>query len=151
MTRISRRDFASRSAALAIAGMSVPGWMSLAEAAATEGAAAAPLDLAEWSCFWVGVEQTHLARGTSTTESSRPSPRQTGSAPPSTETICFAPQALRVEMLSHQRAWSGHGRPPVVVGEALLQFGVVHNGGTIVRLRNRRSRRSWRSEPAEFP
>src|SRR5437867_1859357 len=27
-------------------------------------AAAPPLDLAEWSYFWVGVEQAHLARGT---------------------------------------------------------------------------------------
>ena len=66
MTRISRRDFVSRSAALAVAGVSAPGWMSLADAAPAEGAAAAPLDLAEWSYFWVGVEQAHLARGTST-------------------------------------------------------------------------------------
>ena len=47
MTRISRRDFVSRSAALAAAGMSAPGWMSLAGAAPAEGAAAAPIDLAE--------------------------------------------------------------------------------------------------------
>ena len=66
MTRISRRDFVSRSAAVAVAGVSAPGWMSLADAAPAEGAAAAPLDLAEWSYFWIGVEQAHLARGTST-------------------------------------------------------------------------------------
>jgi len=30
------------------------------------GPAAVPLDLAEWSYFWIGVEQSHLARGTLT-------------------------------------------------------------------------------------
>jgi hypothetical protein len=43
MTRISRRDFVSRSAALAAAGMSAPGWMSLAGAAHAEGAATASI------------------------------------------------------------------------------------------------------------
>jgi len=65
----SRRDFI-RSAAFGIGGLSSTTWLDAlvadARQAQTAGqqAAAPPLDLAEWSYFWVGVEQAHLARGT---------------------------------------------------------------------------------------
>jgi pimeloyl-ACP methyl ester carboxylesterase len=66
----TRREFLRRAAAL---GFSVPAL--IAGAGSTEAGAsfggqignASPersLDLAEWSYFWVGVEQAHLARGT---------------------------------------------------------------------------------------
>src|ERR1700694_2125772 len=73
-SKSSRREFMSRTAALAAAGVSLPEWMT-AQAShagmvmppAGQASAArveAPLDIAEWSYFWVGVERAHLARGT---------------------------------------------------------------------------------------
>jgi pimeloyl-ACP methyl ester carboxylesterase len=53
---ISRRDFAVLTAGTALAG-------ALATQASAE-TTAAPLDLAEWSYFWVNVERAELARGT---------------------------------------------------------------------------------------
>src|SRR5881628_2192911 len=68
---IGRRDFMRGAAALGAGGLCAS---TLLEALAANPAAAAqagaaraaaqPLDLAEWSYFWVGVEQAHLARGT---------------------------------------------------------------------------------------
>ena len=64
----------SRAAALAAAGVSLPEWMTaqaghagMVMPSAGQASAApvdAPLDIAEWSYFWVGVERAHLARGT---------------------------------------------------------------------------------------
>jgi pimeloyl-ACP methyl ester carboxylesterase len=67
--RLSRRGFIRRAAAFIAAGASLPAWMVSrpAHAAAQTGGAAsptlAPLDLAEWSYFFVGVERSDLARG----------------------------------------------------------------------------------------
>ena len=71
---LSRREFISQTAALAVAGMTVPGSgagiaAGAAKAVAATGQSTAPsagaaLDLAEWSYFWVGIERAHLARGT---------------------------------------------------------------------------------------
>ncbi len=56
--KISRRDFAVLTAGTALAG-------ALATQAGAETThTAAPLDLAEWSYFWVNVERAELARGT---------------------------------------------------------------------------------------
>src|SRR6267378_6963991 len=67
----SRRDFIRTSAALGIGGFSatrlleaLAGQPVEATQASAARAAAQPLDLAEWSYFWIGVEQAHLARGT---------------------------------------------------------------------------------------
>jgi len=67
----SRRDFIRTSAALGIGGFSatrlleaLAGQPMEATQASAARAAAQPLDLAEWSYFWIGVEQAHLARGT---------------------------------------------------------------------------------------
>ena len=58
---ISRRDFA----ALAASGVSLLASAGLeAQTSTAPAAAGPPLDIAEWSYFWVGVEQAHLARGT---------------------------------------------------------------------------------------
>jgi pimeloyl-ACP methyl ester carboxylesterase len=67
---LSRRGFIRGAAAAIAAGASVPAWMlgspAHAAAAQTGGTAAAalpPLDLAEWSYFFVGVERIEMARG----------------------------------------------------------------------------------------
>src|SRR5215471_3072640 len=66
---LSRRGFIRGAAAAIAAGVSVPAWMfgrnELAVAAQTRSGAAAlpPLDLAEWTYFFVGVERVDLARG----------------------------------------------------------------------------------------
>ena len=66
----TRRDFLRRAAAL---GFSAPALILGAGSADADSSfggqngSASPdrsLDLAEWSYFWVGVEQAHLARGT---------------------------------------------------------------------------------------
>src|SRR5216117_1641097 len=59
----TRRDFIRGAAALTIGGFSMSDLLA-APQAPTVTDAAVPLDLAEWSYFWVGVEQAHLARGT---------------------------------------------------------------------------------------
>ena len=67
----TRRDFI-RSAALGIGGLSSTRLLDAMAAytpqtpAAALQPTAAPVDLAEWSYFWIGVEQAHLARGTTT-------------------------------------------------------------------------------------
>ena len=68
--RVSRRGFIRGAAAAIAAGASVPAWMlgspAHAAAAQTGGTAAAalpPLDLAESSYFFVGVERIEMARG----------------------------------------------------------------------------------------
>jgi pimeloyl-ACP methyl ester carboxylesterase len=65
---LSRRGFIRGAAAALAAGISVPAWMigrpELAAAQARSGAASLPpLDLAEWTYFFVGVERVDLARG----------------------------------------------------------------------------------------
>jgi pimeloyl-ACP methyl ester carboxylesterase len=64
--RIDRRTFIRRTSALAGMGISIPAWMlgDPAAAAAEGPAAAPPLDLAEWSYLFVGVERAELARAT---------------------------------------------------------------------------------------
>ena len=66
---VSRRGFIRGASGVLAAGVSIPGWMlgSPAQAAAAQtggaaGPALAPLDLAEWSYFFVGVERVELAR-----------------------------------------------------------------------------------------
>src|SRR4029077_11698583 len=69
--RVSRRGFIRGASAVLAAGASIPAWMlgNTAHAAASQtgraGAAraAAPLDLAEWSYFFVGVERIEMSRG----------------------------------------------------------------------------------------
>jgi len=69
--RVSRRGFIRGASAVLAAGASIPAWMlgnpAHAAAAQTGGAgsapALAPLDLAEWSYFFVGVERIEMARG----------------------------------------------------------------------------------------
>ena len=61
-----RRGFIRGAAAAVAASVVVPGWIAgdTAHAAAqTAGGALPPLDLAEWSYFFVGVERIDLARG----------------------------------------------------------------------------------------
>ena len=67
---LSRRDFVRGASAALAAGVSLPAWIvgsasqaSAAQAGAAASSALAPLDLAEWSYFFVGVERTDLARG----------------------------------------------------------------------------------------
>jgi pimeloyl-ACP methyl ester carboxylesterase len=69
----TRRDFIRHAAALGIGGFSAKTFLDTLAATPAEAAAAqanaqramAPgVDLAEWSYFWIGVEQAHLARGT---------------------------------------------------------------------------------------
>ena len=63
----TRREFLRRTSAV---GVSAPALLRITRADAEfavqyrEGAPDRSLDLAEWSYFWVGVEQAHLARGT---------------------------------------------------------------------------------------
>ncbi|OYX35283.1 MAG: hypothetical protein B7Y99_03980 [Caulobacterales bacterium 32-69-10] len=69
---VSRRDFMSRASALGVAGAATAATAMLAaspSAAQVAGAARsaanrAPLELAEWSYFWLGVTRAKLARGT---------------------------------------------------------------------------------------
>lgn len=68
---MTRRDFMGQ-AALGVGSLSAPAWLdalaaksaegALAQAART-GAAQKPLEIVEWSYFWVGVERAELARG----------------------------------------------------------------------------------------
>jgi pimeloyl-ACP methyl ester carboxylesterase len=57
----TRRDFLRRTAA---AGVAVPLWLRQVSAQRGDAPPDRALDIAEWSYFWVGVEQAHLARGT---------------------------------------------------------------------------------------
>ena len=69
--RVSRRGFIRGASAVLAAGASIPAWMlgspAYAAAAQTGGVGSAPslapLDLAEWSYFFVGVERIEMARG----------------------------------------------------------------------------------------
>src|SRR5213594_3198619 len=68
---IGRRDFIRGAAALGAGGLCASTVLdalaanpALSAQAGAARAAAQGLDLAEWSYFWVGVEQAHLARGT---------------------------------------------------------------------------------------
>ena len=68
--RLSRRGFIRGAAAAVAAGVSIPSWMlgspvhaAAAQTGGSAGPALAPLDLAEWSYFFVGVERIELARG----------------------------------------------------------------------------------------
>jgi pimeloyl-ACP methyl ester carboxylesterase len=70
--RIGRRDFMRRATALGIAGAAASALGALTaapseaavQAAAKAATAATPLDLAEWSYFWLGVQRARLAKGT---------------------------------------------------------------------------------------
>ena len=70
--RIGRRDFMRRATALGVAGAAAAALPTLvatpSEAAVQQAAKAAsamaPLDLAEWSYFWLGVQRAKLAKGT---------------------------------------------------------------------------------------
>jgi pimeloyl-ACP methyl ester carboxylesterase len=58
---ISRREFLSRAAALGLGGMSAPFLIQTLQNGGAEALAAEtkkPLELAEWSFFWLGVERT---------------------------------------------------------------------------------------------
>ncbi|HMF97672.1 MAG TPA: twin-arginine translocation signal domain-containing protein, partial [Vicinamibacterales bacterium] len=57
----TRREFLRRTA---IAGVAAPMWLRDIGAQPPKPSADRALDVAEWSYFWVGVEQAHLARGT---------------------------------------------------------------------------------------
>jgi len=68
--RISRRGFIRGASAALTAGASIPAWMlgapgpaAAAQTGGSAGPALAPLDLAEWSYFFVGVERIDMARG----------------------------------------------------------------------------------------
>jgi pimeloyl-ACP methyl ester carboxylesterase len=65
---LTRRDFASMaSGALSVLGVLGAGTSLAAQTGTTADAATAseaPLDLAEWSFFWVGVERAEIPRGT---------------------------------------------------------------------------------------
>src|ERR1700736_232840 len=68
---INRRDFMRQTAAASAGAMSAPTLLktftTFAEStplAAQDASAPAPLDVAEWSFFWVGVERAELAKGT---------------------------------------------------------------------------------------
>src|SRR6478609_1306942 len=66
---LSRRGFIRGAAAALAAGVSIPAWMlgrpgqAVAAQARSGAAALPPLDLAEWTYFFVGVERVDLARG----------------------------------------------------------------------------------------
>lgn len=70
--RIGRREFMRRATAIGVAGAAATALGTLTasptEAAVQEAAKAAsaqaPLDLAEWSYFWLGVQRARLAKGT---------------------------------------------------------------------------------------
>jgi pimeloyl-ACP methyl ester carboxylesterase len=57
----TRREFLRRTA---IAGVATPMWLRDVRSQPASPSADRALDIAEWSYFWVGVEQAHLARGT---------------------------------------------------------------------------------------
>jgi len=57
----TRRDFLRRST---LAALAAPVWLRSARAQVGDAQAERSVDVAEWSYFWVGVEQAHLARGT---------------------------------------------------------------------------------------
>jgi pimeloyl-ACP methyl ester carboxylesterase len=68
---ITRREFMRGATALGVGAVSASTLLQALAAnsapvaqASSARAAAQPLDIAEWSYFWVGVEQAHLARGT---------------------------------------------------------------------------------------
>ena len=68
--RVSRRGFIRRASGVLAAGVSIPAWMlgspaqaGAAQSGASAAPALAPLDLAEWSYFFVGVERIEMARG----------------------------------------------------------------------------------------
>ena len=63
---LTRRDFATAAAGgLAVTSMlAKPGQLAAQYATGTAPTAKIPLDLAEWSYFWVGVERADLASGT---------------------------------------------------------------------------------------
>ncbi|HWY88994.1 MAG TPA: alpha/beta fold hydrolase [Gemmataceae bacterium] len=64
-TMLSRRDFAATAASGLAALAARPSQLAAQTAGSAQAAAAqAPLDIAEWSFFWVGVERAELARGT---------------------------------------------------------------------------------------
>ena len=70
-SRINRRDFVRDTAVVSAGAMTAPALLtalasnaSAAPLAAQAAAAPVPLDIAEWSFFWVGVERAELARGT---------------------------------------------------------------------------------------
>jgi pimeloyl-ACP methyl ester carboxylesterase len=65
--QVTRREFMQRAAALGVAGAAASILGSLAsnaEAAAAATAAQPPLDVREWSYFWLGIKRAELARGT---------------------------------------------------------------------------------------
>jgi pimeloyl-ACP methyl ester carboxylesterase len=57
----TRREFLRRTA---VAGVTAPLWLRDPRAQTATPSPDRALDIAEWSYFWVGVEQAHLARGT---------------------------------------------------------------------------------------
>ncbi len=61
---ISRRDLMRGAAAVTAAGMFLPGAAVAQSSVAQSGTSATPLDIAEYSWSWVGVERSELARGT---------------------------------------------------------------------------------------
>jgi len=71
MTKHNRRDFMRQTAAASAGAMSAPALLTTLTTfaqgatplAAQTAAAQAPLDVAEWSFFWVGVERAELAKG----------------------------------------------------------------------------------------
>jgi hypothetical protein len=70
--RIGRRDFMRTATALGVAGAAASAMNLLSSSpseaavqqAAKAASAMAPLDLAEWSYFWLGAQRAHLAKGT---------------------------------------------------------------------------------------
>ncbi|HEY3044698.1 MAG TPA: alpha/beta fold hydrolase, partial [Vicinamibacterales bacterium] len=69
MTKHNRRDFMRDTAVVTAGAMTAPSLLTTLTAlapsvsAAQAAAAPAPLDVAEWSFFWVGVERAELAKG----------------------------------------------------------------------------------------
>src|SRR5271169_4526072 len=61
--KLSRREFGTLAAGGMLLGGS--GALTAATTEAAKGAKLAPLDIAEWSFFWVGVERVTLPGGTS--------------------------------------------------------------------------------------
>ena len=59
---ISRREFAAL-ATTGAAGLAAASSLGLAADVGTKAAALPPLDIAEWSFFWVGVERMDLGKG----------------------------------------------------------------------------------------